>query len=208
MADAPASGIRFGRLTEVATSAVHRLLNEPRNARHMPLAGRFDDAQTAEWVRAKDAQWDDNGYGPWAVFLEGEFAGWGGFQWEEDGPDFGLVLFPSFWGAGADITRAALDTGFNELGFDEIFVALPYSRTPGDVMTRFGFTAIGDGEFDGVAFRRYRLSRAAWEQSSRWETDGEEEDGENDREAGAEVGLQGRAGATAGRTGRDAAVGG
>ncbi|MFE7846533.1 GNAT family N-acetyltransferase [Microbacterium sp. NPDC057407] len=166
MAAAPEPEIRFRRLTEVATSAVRELLNEPRNARHMPLAGRFDDAQTAEWVRAKDAQWEENGYGPWAVFLDGEFAGWGGFQREDAGPDFGLVLFPAFWGAGADIARAAFAAGFDELGFDEISVALPYSRTPGDVMARWGFDPVEDGEFDGVRFRRYRLARDAWARSA------------------------------------------
>ncbi|WP_208109493.1 GNAT family N-acetyltransferase [Microbacterium sp. BK668] len=139
-----------------------RLLNEPRNARHMPLAGRFDQAQAAEWVRSKDAQWQHNGYGPWAVFVGGEFAGWGGFQREDDGPDFGLVLFPSFWGAGADVARAALDAGFEHFGFDEVFVALPYSRSPDRVLARWGFTSVGSGDFDGVPFRRYRLSRDAW----------------------------------------------
>ena len=31
---------------------------------------------------------DVNGYGPWAVLLDGELAGWGGFQREENGADF------------------------------------------------------------------------------------------------------------------------
>lgn len=161
-ADGEAPAIRLGRLTEIPTSAVSSLLNEPRNARHMPLAGRFDDAQSAEWVRSKDAQWEDHGYGPWAVFVNEEFAGWGGFQREDEGPDFALVLFPSFWGVGADVTRAALEAGFSEFGFDEVFVALPYSRSPGRVMERFGFTVVSGGEIDGVPFRRYRLTRDAW----------------------------------------------
>lgn len=42
--------IEFVRLTEVPRSAVMMLLNEPRNSRHMPLAGCFDDASTTEWV--------------------------------------------------------------------------------------------------------------------------------------------------------------
>jgi RimJ/RimL family protein N-acetyltransferase len=155
--------IRFGRLTEVPTPVVSRLLNEPRNARHMPLAGHFDDAQTADWVRSKDAQWEEHGYGPWAVFVDGEFAGWGGFQREDEGADFGLVLFPSFWGVGAPVTRAALDAGFTEFGFAEVFVALPYSRSPERVMARWGFAPLGGGEVEGVPFRRYRLTRDAWQ---------------------------------------------
>jgi ribosomal-protein-alanine N-acetyltransferase len=98
------------------------------------------------------------------VFVNGEFAGWGGFQREDEGPDFALVLFPSFWGVGADITRDALDAGFNEFGFEEVFVALPYSRSPGRVMVRFGFTLVGRREINGVPLRRYRLSRDTWNQ--------------------------------------------
>ena len=68
------------------------LINEPRNTRHMPLSNVFTEETAAEWVAAKDAQWEQHGYGPWAVLIDGEFAGWGGFQREENGADFGLVL--------------------------------------------------------------------------------------------------------------------
>ncbi|MGC5224022.1 GNAT family N-acetyltransferase [Micromonospora sp. DT81.3] len=162
MADERTPAVELRRLTEVPLSAVMTLLNEPRNVRHMPLAGRFDEAQTAGWIQSKDAQWEDYGYGPWAVFLDEEFVGWGGFQREDLGPEFGLVLFPSFWGVGAQVTRAALGRGFGEFGFEEVFVALPYTRSPGGVMARFGFTSAEDAEIGGVRFRRYRLSRDAW----------------------------------------------
>ena len=90
--------IEFVRLTEVPLAPVVELINEPRNARHMPLAGTFTEQAAAEWVRAKDGQWESNGYGPWAVLVDGEFAGWGGFQREENGADFALVLSPAHWG--------------------------------------------------------------------------------------------------------------
>ena len=80
--------IEFVRLTEVPLAPVVELLNEPRNARHMPLAGTFTEEAAAEWVSAKDSQWASNGYGPWAVLVDGQFAGWGGFQREENGADF------------------------------------------------------------------------------------------------------------------------
>lgn len=96
MADERRPEVEFRRLTEVSLTAVMTLLNEPRNVRHMPLAGRFDHPQTAEWIQSKDAQWEDNGYGPWAVFLDGEFVGWGGYQREDVGPEFGVVLSPPF----------------------------------------------------------------------------------------------------------------
>ena len=116
--------LEFVRLIEVPLTQVTSLLNEPRNTRHMPLSGEFTEASAAEWVAAKDAQWERNGYGPWAVLWDGELAGWGGFQREDNGADYALVLRPEHWGHGADITRAALDRGFRDLGLDSVIIAL------------------------------------------------------------------------------------
>ena len=104
------------RLTEVPLDAVVALLNEPRNTRHMPLSNPFTPETAREWVQVKDAQWDEHGYGPWAVLVDGDVAGWGGFQREPNGADFALVLFPRHWGRGAAITRDVLGRGFAELG--------------------------------------------------------------------------------------------
>lgn len=46
----------------------------------------FSTEQVAAWVRDKDAQWDDVGYGPWAITVDGRLVGWSGFQREENGP--------------------------------------------------------------------------------------------------------------------------
>jgi RimJ/RimL family protein N-acetyltransferase len=155
--------IEFVRLSEVPLAAVVALLNEPRNARHMPLvSGKLTDESAAEWVRTKDGQWERNGYGPWAVLVNGHFAGWGGFQREENGADYALVLAPEYWGQGAAITRAALERGFGELGLDEVIIALPYTRSPDRVVARFGFTPDGEVTYGEAVFRQYRLTRRAW----------------------------------------------
>lgn len=150
------------RLSEIDIAEVAALLNEPRNSRHMPLAGTFSLEETAAWVAAKDGQWAANGYGPWAVLVDGAFAGWCGFQSEENGADFGLVLLPSHWGLGEAIARRALATGFAELGLDTVLIALPYSRQPDRVVARFGFEPAGEVSYGGARFRQYRLSRDAW----------------------------------------------
>ena len=157
-----AAEIAFVRLTDVPLAEVIELINEPRNTRHMPLSTVFTEETAAEWVAAKDGQWEQHGYGPWAVLLDGEFAGWGGFQREENGADFGLVLRPAHWGAGADITRAALERGFGELGLDDVIIALPFSRSPERVVARYGFQPDGEVTYDGTQFRQYRLTREAW----------------------------------------------
>lgn len=155
--------VEFGRLTDVPLVAVVALLNEPRLARHLPLSnGPVTAEAAAAWMAAKDGQWAVHGYGPWALYLDGVFAGWGGFQHEENGADFALVLAPAFWGHGAAITRAALDRGFGELGLDEVLIALPYSRNPARVVARFGFVPDGEVSYGGVTFRQYRLTRQRW----------------------------------------------
>ncbi len=154
--------IAFLRLTQVPLALVVDLLNEPRNARHLPLAGTFSEETADDWIRAKDGQWASNGYGPWAVMVNDQFAGWGGFQREENGADFALVLAPTFWGGGAAIMRAALARGFGELGLAEVIIALPFTRNPERVVARFGFVPDGEVAYGGARFRQYRLTRQAW----------------------------------------------
>ncbi len=154
--------IDFIRLTEVPLWEVLSLLNEPRNARHMPLAGTFSDESAAAWVQEKDAQWELHGYGPWAVLVDGRFAGWGGFQKEDGEADFALVLLPEHWGAGAGIARAALDRGFSVLGIDVVTIALPFSRSPTRAVARLGFVPDGEVSYGGSSFRKYLLTREAW----------------------------------------------
>lgn len=90
------------------------------------------------------------------------YSGWGGFQREENGADFALVLSPDHWGHGAEIASAALEQGFGDLGLGEVIIALPDTRRPDRVMARFGFAPDGDVVYDGASFRQYRLTRHAW----------------------------------------------
>jgi ribosomal-protein-alanine N-acetyltransferase len=159
MADAR---IELARLVDVPLDEVVALLNEPRNTRHMPLSTPFTPETARHWAQAKDAQWAEHGYGPWAVLVDGDFAGWGGFQREPNGADFALVLLPRHWGSGAAIAREVLDRGFTEFGLTDVLIALPYSRSPDRAVARLGFRPDGDVDYGAVAFRQYRLTRAAW----------------------------------------------
>jgi ribosomal-protein-alanine N-acetyltransferase len=159
----PEPSISFVRLPEVDLEDVAALLNEPRNARHMPLAGEpFTITTAAAWVADKDSQWDRNGYGPWAILVDDELAGWGGLQAEPDGADLALVLWPRYWGHGQAIARLLLDRGFGELQLQAVVVALPYTRSPERVMARWGFEPDGDITLGEIPFRRYRLERSRW----------------------------------------------
>lgn len=156
--------IELTRLTGVPVEEVAALLNEPRNARHMPLVGEPFTVPAAEaWVGAKDAQWAEHGYGPWAVMVDDRFVGWGGFQHEEAGADLALVLDPAHWGLGAAVARRMLQIGFEQLGLPAVLVALPYSRTsPDRALARWGFEPAGETTFGEVVFRQYLLTADDW----------------------------------------------
>lgn len=151
------------RLSEVPLEAVHALLNDVRSHRHLPLAAPFTPEQAAVWVRDKDAQWDDAGYGPWAVTVHGRVVGWGGFQREENGADLGLVLHRADWGLGRRLYDLMLNRGFTEFGLDSVTVALPFSRNATRVLMRFGFRPDGEVMYGDTLFRQYRLDRADWQ---------------------------------------------
>ena len=150
------------RLTEVPLDAVHALLDEPRLRRHMPLSSDVTREEAASWVRDKDSQWQTHGYGPWAVLVDGAFAGWAGFQAEEAGADLAIVLLPEHWGSGQLVAERALDRGFGELGLAEVVIALPLTRRPERVVGRLGFVPDGEVSYGGERFGQYRLSRASW----------------------------------------------
>ena len=133
----------------------------------MPLSTDMTSAEAAAWVAAKDAQWEENGYGPWAVLVKGVFAGWSGFQAEDGAADLAVVLRPEHWGLGRAVADAALAQGFGAPGLDAVVIALPLTRSPARVVARLGFVPDGEVAYGGATFRRFRLTRDAWEETRR-----------------------------------------
>lgn len=127
----------------------------------MPLAGKVTEKWAAEWVTAKDSQWESNGYGPWAVLVNGEFRRLGRLsaRRERGGLRAGAVF--QVPGDMAPTNAGGVDRGFGDMGLDEVIIALPYSRSPDRVVTRFGFVPDGEVTYGGVPFRQYRLTRQA-----------------------------------------------
>lgn len=153
----------FPPLSSIPAASWLTLLNDHDVHRHMPLAGGDDwtvERATA-WAAAKDAQWQENGFGPWAIVIDGQFAGWGGFQKEDANVDFGLVLLPAFWGHGKALHDAILDKGWRELGFESITILLPPSRVRLKSLARMGYRQDGEIEYAGHRFLKFRLTRPA-----------------------------------------------
>ena len=152
--------LSFHAFADISPETWLTLLNHPAIRRHMPLAGdRWTAEHAREWAKGKDAQWQTNGYGPWAIKLDGQFAGWGGFQKEGDDADFGLVLLPNFWGHGFAIHQVIVQRGFVELGLGSITILLPPTRTKIRGLARIGYEPDGEVAHEGNRFLKFRLRR-------------------------------------------------
>lgn len=151
------TAITFHPLSEIPAPELVILLTDPDVRRHMPLAGDDWSAESAtDWARAKDAQWQENGYGPWAIRIDSAFAGWGGFQREGDEADLGLVLLPSQWGHGATIFRELVRRGA-QLQVRNVTIMLPRSRVRLKGLVRLGFEPAGELDYAGQHFLKFRL---------------------------------------------------
>ncbi len=90
--------IQFEHLSQINIDEIIELNTNERVLKQMPLAegSVFDEEACIAWVKGKEQQWVENGYGPWAIMINEKFAGWGGFQNEEGDADLALVLHPQY----------------------------------------------------------------------------------------------------------------
>ena len=93
---------------------------------------------------AKEACWQRDGLGHWAILCNGAYAGWGGFQREGDEWDFGLVLKPGSFGLGVPITVKALAFARDDDRIPFVTFLLPPSRKHLRWLDRLGAVFIGD----------------------------------------------------------------
>lgn len=150
--------IAFSNLWDIAPDEMISLMNNPRVAAYMPLlADGFTRDTYDAFIIAKRDLWAQHGYGPHAFLINGEFAGWGGLQYESGDADFALVLHPDFWGCGLRIFDAVKDQAFGEMGLNSITALLPPNRANAKSIKRLGFVENGSVGIDGRDFTRFRL---------------------------------------------------
>lgn len=150
--------ITFTRLTEIDPDEILSHMSHPRVGEHMPLlTGDWDLATVSQFVSTKEACWDRDGLGHWAILADGQYVGWGGFQKEGNEWDFGLVLKPDRFGLGTRIIRKALAYSRQDPRIPYVTFLLPPSRTNLSALTRVGAQLIGEVTYDGAIFRKYRL---------------------------------------------------
>ncbi len=153
--------LEFKPMSAIEPAEYIALHTDPLVRKHMPLIGDdFGEKECIEWIKGKEKQWQEYGYGPWAFVVDGRFAGWGGLQYEAGDADLGLVLRPDFWGMGKVIAIEILRRAFGEMGLESVTVLFPPSRKRIRGLMRLGFLLDGETQIDGELFIRYRLVRS------------------------------------------------
>jgi len=150
--------ITFVRLPSIQLTEILSHMTEPRVAEHMPLLNvkwTLDEAE--KFVMAKEETWGRDGLGHWAILSDGTYVGWGGFQKEGDEWDFGLVLKPQYFGLGMAISRKAIEFARADSRIDFVTFLLPISRKNLGALTRGGAKFVGNIEYEGATFLKYRL---------------------------------------------------
>lgn len=154
--------ITFKRLPTVPLSTLIEHMNNPRVATHMPLLdGPWDETAAQDFITTKEACWRQDGLGHWAIYVDGTYSGWGGFQKEGDDWDYGLVLTPGAFGQGLAITLRALDFARKDNRIPHVTFLLPPSRKHLGALKRLGAEFTGFKQLQGQKFLEFRLATSA-----------------------------------------------
>ena len=136
-------------------------MSDPRVAEHMPLLTfEWDAAAVTKFVAQKENCWARDGLGHWAFLADGRYVGWGGFQKEGEEWDFGLVLTPDAFGLGRRVTKKALRIAVADERIPFVTFLLPPSRKKLGALRRLGATAVGELDYQGACFLKFRLETA------------------------------------------------
>ena len=150
--------ITFARLPDIELTEIAAHMSDPRVAEHMPLlTSDWDAAAAAKFVAQKEASWTRDGLGHWAILSNGQYVGWGGFQKEGDEWDFGLVLRPDSFGLVRLVTKKAIDFAIADTRIPFVTFLLPPTRQNLGALKRLGAQHIGQIEYDGATFLKFRL---------------------------------------------------
>lgn len=150
--------ITFTRLPEIDPDEIIAHMSDPRVAQHMPLAtSAWNREAVTEFIATKEGCWSRDGLGHWAILSDNDYVGWGGFQKEGEEWDFGLVLKPDSFGLGTRIAKIAIEFAIADERIPFVTFLIPPSRTKLRALERFGARFVGETEYEGAKFLKYRL---------------------------------------------------
>ncbi|MEP2715569.1 GNAT family N-acetyltransferase [Pseudophaeobacter sp.] len=150
--------IEFVQLREIDLGEIAAHMSDVRLREHMPLLTSAWGAREArDFVIGKEKYWEKDGLGHWAILSDKAYVGWGGFQKEGDEWDYGLVLKPDSFGLGTAIFQKALAFAQADERIDFMTFLLPLSRKKLGALRRLGARPLGEVEYSGEAFLKFRL---------------------------------------------------
>lgn len=158
MANSPEPHLTFTRLPDISPDEIIAQMSDPRVAKHLPLLTfKWDHDAVTKFIAAKEECWRRDGLGHWAILCENKYVGWGGFQKEGNEWDYGLVLKSESFGLGTRISKKAMESAMADTRIPFVTCLLPPSRKKLGALTRFGARFVGETEYDGAKFLKYRL---------------------------------------------------
>jgi RimJ/RimL family protein N-acetyltransferase len=112
-------------------------------------------------------QWDERGYSPWAIFVEGRLIGHCGLNHvpEFEATEVLWALHPDGWGKGyaTEAARAAVSFGFDAIGLSTIFaITKPDNSNSQAVVKRLGLGYRRNVTYRGFEARWFDITREAW----------------------------------------------
>lgn len=151
--------ITFARLSTIPEASITAHMSDPRVTAHLPLLTQaWDAGMTRDFVTRKEAAWERDGLGHWAILSDGAYIGWGGFEKEGEDWDFGLVLTAAAFGFGLAVAKRALERARADPRIESVTFLLPLSRRHLGGLVRLGAKPEGEVELHGTRFRKFRLA--------------------------------------------------
>ena len=124
---------------------------------HLPLLkSKFDLVMCEKFLKSKKELWDKDGIGPWAIYIDDCFSGWGGFQRENNEYDLALILAPNYWGYGMKVFRLIIRKAKCIKKIDSFTVLIPQTRSHYRALEKFGFIEEGYYMINNVSFIKLR----------------------------------------------------
>ena len=155
--------------------AVYEIFSDPETMQHYPKP--FDKEQTRNWIAWNLQNYEEYGFGLWAVILKetGELIGDCGLTLQDiDGerlPEIGYHIHKKYWrrGFGSEAARAVRDWAFGNTHYDRLYSYMKYTNVGSyAVAAAIGMKKVKeypDGK-NGISYA-YAITRGEWEKRRR-----------------------------------------
>ncbi len=121
-------------MTDDDYGALHAILNDPETMKYYPRP--YDEAGVRRWIAWCRDSYEKNGFGLWAVTLEGEFIGDCGISLQpihgEWLPEIGYHIRKDHWrkGYASEAAAACIRVAFEHFGFPAVYSYMNANNEP------------------------------------------------------------------------------